>query len=174
MSYVNIPIGNEAPEIVNAIIEVPKGSHSKYEYDESIDEIKLDKILHSSIVYPTEYGFIPKTRTEDGEQLDVLVLISEHLFSGCLVEVRPIGVLFMEDSEGIDVKIIAVAAKDPLFSQVKNIEDVDENYKKEIHNFFEMYKQLENKTIKVHNWHNKEEAYKRIKEAQERFTREEK
>jgi len=74
MSFSNIPIGSEAPEIVNAIIEIPKGSHCKYEYDEKIDNIKLDRVLHSSVIFPTEYGFIPQTRSEDGEQLDIMVI----------------------------------------------------------------------------------------------------
>jgi len=172
MSYSDVPIGDEAPEIINAIIEIPKGSHSKYEYDEKLDVIRLDRILHTSVIYPTDYGFIPETRSEDGDHLDVLVFISEPLFPGCQVVVRPIGALFMEDMGSNDAKIIAVAVKDPLLSKIETIDDVDEHYKKEIRHFFEIYKQLENKVVKVQHWHNKEEAYKIIKEAKDRYMKE--
>ncbi len=172
MAYKDVPIGKHAPEVVNAIIEIPKGTHNKFEYDEKTDVIRLDRVLHSSVIYPTDYGFIPQTRSEDGDHLDILVLISDPLFSGCLVEARVIGALFMDDEHGIDTKIIGVATKDPRLSHIKTIEDVDEHYKKEIHHFFEIYKQLENKVVKVHHWHNKEEAFKTIIKAKEKFMKE--
>lgn len=104
MSYHKIPLGNKAPEIINAVIEIPKGSHHKYEYDEVFDEIRLDRVLHSPVFYPTEYGFIPQTRAEDGDHLDILVLITEPLFPGCIVSVRVVGMLDMEDNAGRDYK----------------------------------------------------------------------
>jgi inorganic pyrophosphatase len=172
MSYSQVKIGEKCPENVNTIIEIPKGSHHKYEYDEKLDIIKLDRVLHSPVYYPTDYGFIPETRSEDGDHLDVLVMISEPVFPGCLVVVRPIGILYMEDQKEKDEKIIAVAAYDPLLSNLKDIDNVDEFFKKEIHHFFEVYKQLEEKIVKVHHWHNKEMAYATIKEAYNRYLKE--
>ncbi len=172
MSYNNIPIGDKSPNIVNAIIEIPKGSHNKYEYDEQLDLIRLDRVLHSPVFYPTDYGFIPQTRSEDGDHLDVLVMISDRVFSGCLVSVRPIGVLYMEDQKEKDEKIISVAHHDPLLSHLKSIEDVDDFFKKEVHHFFEVYKQLEDKKVKVHHWHGKDLALSIILEAHKRYLQE--
>ena len=104
MSIKDVSIGVHAPETVNVIVEIPKGSHCKYEYDE-----KLDRILHTSVIYPTDYGFIPETRSEDGDHLDVLVFLSEPTFPGCQLTVRPIGALYMEDDNSTDTKIIGVA-----------------------------------------------------------------
>lgn len=173
MTFANIdPCEEKCPEIVNVVIEIPKGSHNKYEYDEKTDEIKLDRTLYSAVFYPTDYGFIPQTRSSDGDHLDIMVVISEPLFSGCVLLVRPIGVLDMEDEEGRDVKIISVALKDPRMAKIKTIDDLDEHYKKEIHNFFEMYKKLEEKPVKVHRWYGKEKAYKIIEEARKRYHKE--
>jgi inorganic pyrophosphatase len=172
MSYANLKIGEKAPEIINVVIEIPKGSHNKYEYDEKMDEIKLDRVLHSPVHYPTDYGFIPETRSLDGDHLDALVIITDPVFPGCMVEVAPIGVLYMDDGADKDEKIIAVATKDPLLSHVKNIEDVDEFFKKEIQHFFTVYKQLENKIVKVHRWHGKDLAMNILKEARERYKKE--
>ncbi len=169
MSLAKVPIGENPPEIVNAIIEINKGSHNKYEYDEQLNVIRLDRSLHSSVFYPTDYGFIPQTRSGDGDHLDVLLLITDSVFPGCVVSVRPIGVLYMEDQNEKDEKIIAVAQKDPLLSNIKDIEDVDDFFKKEIHNFFETYKKLENKKVEVHHWHGKDTAYSIIRDAQKRF-----
>jgi inorganic pyrophosphatase len=169
MSYADLTIGKEAPEIVTCVIEIPKGSHHKYEYDEKMDVIKLDRVLHSTVFYPTDYGFIPQTRSEDGDHLDALVLISEPVFPGCVVPIRPIGVLYMEDQKEKDEKIIAVAVGDPLLNKLKDIEDVDEFFRKEIHNFFATYKLLEEKVVKVQRWHGKETALKIINEAMDRY-----
>ena len=172
MAYSTIPLGDKAPEVINTVIEIPRGSHHKYEYDEHLDEIKLDRVLHSSVFYPTEYGFIPHTRSEDGDHLDALVIISDPTFSGCVLSVRPIGVLDMEDNAGQDWKIIAVAEKDPRLTEIKSIDDLDEHRKKEIHNFFEVYKQLENKWVNVKGWLGKDDAYRLIQEAKLKFDQE--
>lgn len=172
MSLSNIAIGSKAPESVNVIIEIPKGSHNKYEYDEKLDIIKLDRILHSPVYYPTDYGFIPQTRSEDGDHLDALVILSEPTFPGCLVVVRPIGVLYMEDQKEKDEKIIAVAYDDPLLTHLKDIDDADSFFKKEIHHFFEVYKELEDKKVEVHHWHNREIALSIIRQSMARFDRE--
>ncbi len=173
MSYEKIPLGDEAPQIINAVVEIPKGSHHKYEFDEKLDEIRLDRVLHSPVFYPTDYGFIPQTRAEDGDHLDVLVLVTEPLFPGCVISVRVVGMLDMEDNAGRDYKIVGVAEKDPKLDNIQNIEDIDEHYKKEIIHFFQVYKELEGKWAKVKGWLSKDEAYAVIKEAKERFIQEE-
>lgn len=170
MSLANIPLGDNAPEIINAVIEIPARSSMKYEYDEELDVIRLDRVLHSPMFYPADYGFVPHTRADDGDHLDALVLISQPTFPGCMLEVRPVGVLDMEDEEGRDWKILAVSTKDPRFKDVANMNDVDDHLKEEIQHFFEQYKHLENKWATVKGWLDVDEAHKRIKESQERFT----
>jgi inorganic pyrophosphatase len=172
MSYNDIPLGEKPPEIVNVVVEIPKGSHNKYEFDEKLGIIRLDRVLHSPVYYPTDYGFIPETRSLDGDHLDALVILSEPVFPGCVVEIRPVGVLYMEDQKEKDEKIIAVASKDPLLSHIREIEDVDDFFKKEIHHFFEIYKQLENKKVDVHHWHNRDMAYNIIRDAEKRYKEE--
>lgn len=170
MSFAHIPIGSQAPEKLNVIIEIPKGGRNKYEYSEELDVICLDRVLPSPFFYPTDYGFIPHTRSEDGDHLDILVLITQPTFPGCVIQVRPIGVLDLEDEAGRDWKIIAVADKDPYYNDIANIEDINIHLKREIKHFFETYKQLEdNKMTRVREWHAKDRAYEIIKEAQERF-----
>lgn len=172
MSYAKVTIGAKAPHIINAVVEIPKGSHNKYEYDEKTDTIRLDRILYSAVFYPLNYGFIPCTRSKDGDHLDILIIMSEPVFPGCVVEVKPIGVLNMEDEAGIDWKIIGVAVTDPYVKEVHDLHDMEENVRKEIKNFFEIYKQLEEKEVKVHHYMGKEEAHKLIEEARVRFDKE--
>ena len=172
MAYSKISLGDRAPQVINAIVEIPKGSHNKYEYDEEMDEIRLDRVLHSPLYYPADYGFIPHTRSDDGDHMDILVFVSGAVFPGCIVSVRPIGVLDMEDESGRDWKIIAVAEKDPRQHRYENIEDIDDSYKNEIRHFFEQYKMLENKWVKVNGYLGKEDAYRLINEAQDKFARE--
>ena len=172
MSYSKVPLGESAPEKINAVIEIVGGSNHKYEYDEKLEEIKLDRVLHSTVFYPSDYGFIPQTRAEDGDHLDILVIISGPTFPGCVLSVRPIGVLDMEDNAGKDWKIIAVADRDPRFADLNSIERLEEHLKKEIWHFFETYKQLENKQVKVNGWLNKKESYRIIRESKERFEKE--
>lgn len=154
----HISIRPDYPEKIDVIVEIPRGSHSKFEYDESLGIIKLDRVLHSSVVYPADYGFVPGTRSEDGDHVDVLVLTSDPLFPGCMVTVRPIGVADMEDEAGKDWKILAVAEKDPRYTEIRSLDDVDQHTLDEIQNFFEVYKQLENKKVIFSGWQNKESA----------------
>lgn len=170
MSFKNITIGEKAPEVVNVIIEIPARSSNKYEYDEKLDIIKLDRVLHSPMFFKTEYGFIPETRSEDGDHLDVLVLITEPTFPGCLLSARPVGMLDISDESGQDWKIIAIAENDPYYKDLNCIEQVNKHLKKEIKHFFESYKYLEeNKKTTVREWCSKEETYKIIKESQKRY-----
>lgn len=172
MSYHHIPLGKKSPELINAVIEIPKGSPNKFEYDEEMDEIKLDRVLHSPMHYPLDYGFIPQTRSEDGDHLDVLVVVSTPLFSGCVASVRPIGVIDMEDEAGQDWKVIAVAEKDPRMKEIQSVEDLGSHFKKEIQHFFEEYKKLEDKWAKVKGWLGADEAHRIINEGAERFAAE--
>lgn len=164
--HIQIPEG--FPEKINMIVEIPRGSHSKYEYDEHLGIIKLDRVLHSSVVYPTDYGFVPATLSEDGDHLDVLLLTSDPLFPGCLVTARIIGVADMEDEAGKDWKLLAVADHDPRYTNIASLEDVDKHRLDEIQNFFEVYKLLEKKQVIFHGWEDRSKAYTILREARER------
>lgn len=145
--------------IVEAIIEIPRGSRNKYEYDHERHFIYLDRVLYSSVHYPTDYGFIPNTMAPDGDPLDVLVVVEEPTFPGCHLWVRPVGVLVMRDEAGEDEKILAVPVADPRFDQIAELDDVGRHWLLEIENFFDTYKLLErNKQATVEAWRSREEA----------------
>lgn len=163
MTYAQLPIGDNMPNSVFCVVEIPKGTKNKYEYDEHLDIIKLDRVVHSSVVYPVNYGFIPETRAQDGDHLDALVLGHDQIFPGCVVEIRPIGVLKMSDDKGVDWKIVGVIADDAKADAKLEITDIDEEFKKEIAHFFEVYKQLEGKTVTVEGWGTRDEAVAEIK-----------
>lgn len=167
MSLKHVTLGTNAPETITVVVEIPRGSHSKYEYDETLNVIRLDRVLHSSVVYPTEYGFLPQTRAEDGDHLDVLVLTTDPLFPGCVIEVRPIGVADMEDDKGKDWKILAVAKHDPRYTEINELNDIPNHRLNEIQNFFEVYKQLENKTVQFNGWLDRQKAYEVIHRCQQ-------
>lgn len=164
--------GEKAPEIVNVLIEIPMNSSVKYEYDKEAGVIKVDRFLYTAMVYPFNYGFVPGTLEEDGDPVDVLVISSQPVLPGTVIEVRPIGLLVMEDEEGPDSKVIAVP-KDKLDPQFKNIQDVDdlpEALREKIKHFFEHYKELEpGKWVRVREWRGAEEAKKKIEEAIKRY-----
>jgi len=168
LRWADLPPGEEAPEIVNAVIEIPQGSSNKYEYSPALDVFELDRVLYSPLYYPTEYGWIPGTLSEDGDPLDVLVFTSHPTFPGCLIRVRPVGVLHMHDEEGEDFKIIAVAATDPRYAEVQQLEDLPEHIRREIVHFFSIYKQLEFKATEIFGWQGIEAARNIISEALER------
>ncbi len=170
-----VPLGEKAPEVINVIIEIPKGSKNKYEFDEKLGIFKLDRVLHSSYQYPLDYGFIPGTRSEDGDHLDALVMGGEALFTGCLVEVRPIGLLNMIDSGEPDAKVLAVQVGDPRFSEIKDIKDIEASNPhllKEVVNFFETYKILQKKEVKISGWSDAAAAKEEIKKAQAVYEKE--
>lgn len=158
MSLANVEIGDLAPDVMNCIIEIPKGSSNKYEIDMESGVVRLDRVLYSPLFYPYDYGFIPQTIYTDGDPLDLLVLISHPTFPGCVVEVRPIGILGMRDEKGRDDKVLAVATRDPRFSGIMSLEDLGEHTRKEIVHFFEVYKELEDKTVEVLGWEGAETA----------------
>ncbi len=140
------------------LVEIPRGSRNKYEYDEEKHMIRLDRVLYSSVHYPTDYGFLPGTLAEDGDHLDVLVLNEEPTFPGCLVPARVIGVLRMSDDKGQDDKVLAVPLGDPRFEQVHDLPDISPHWLSEIANFFRTYKYLEGKETVVVGWANVDEA----------------
>ncbi len=168
-----ISLGDKSPKIINAIVEIAKETHNKYEYDESLDIIKLDRVLHSPMHYPVDYGFIPQTRSKDGDHLDVMIITNSPVFTGCLIEVRPVGVLIMSDENGDDEKILAVPLKNPNYDHIKTLKDVESHFLLELVHFFSEYKRLENKNVTVKGWLNRSEAYKIIKESNKVYQAEE-
>jgi inorganic pyrophosphatase len=143
----------------DAIIEIPKGSRNKYEVDHETGRVFLDRVLFTSFAYPTDYGFFENTLADDGDPLDVLVLLDYPLFPGVGVKVRPIGVFKMTDDGGGDAKVIAVQAKDPRWEWLQDVGDIPEYTVKEIEHFFEHYKDLEpGKWVKTDGWGDKAEA----------------
>ena len=157
--------GKKAPEIVNALIEIPQGSRSKYEVDKESGLLRLDRVIYSSFHYPINYGFIPQTLGQDNDPLDILVLCSQSVQSLCLVEANVIGNMQMIDQGTQDDKIIAVAAKDPSVNHIKNISEVPQHFLLELKNYFEQYKVLENKKVEIDNFQDKQDALKIIKDA---------
>jgi inorganic pyrophosphatase len=158
----DISAGNNAPEIVNSIIEIPKNSKAKFEIDKLTGLIKLDRVLYSSVHYPTNYGFIPQTLCDDGDPLDILVISTEILPSLCLVECKVIGAFNMTDQGKQDTKILAVPSNDVGFSHVEHYQDLRPHLLIEIRNFFEIYSNLENEVIVVGELFGPTAAYKMI------------
>ncbi len=158
--------------IVNVIIEIPKGSRNKYEFDKERKIFKLDRMLFSSMHYPSDYGFIPETLAEDGDPLDALVLLGEPTFPGCLIEARPIGLFKMRDEKGIDHKILCVPINDPQWNYIYSLKDVPPHLLIEIEHFFDVYKELEKKKTAVEGWEDIDSAVKIIEEAIERYKKE--
>jgi inorganic pyrophosphatase len=175
LGFHHVPIGDKAPEVVNAIIEIPKGSHNKYEYDEKLGVFKLDRVLYSPFHYPVDYGFIPETRSEDGDHLDIMVIGSDPVFPGCLVKARPICMMNMIDDGEPDAKIFAVQVDNPRFKNMKTLADLEawnEHFTKEVTHFFTVLKDLQGKKVEVQGWVGLEEAHAEIKKAQEMYKKE--
>jgi inorganic pyrophosphatase len=162
-----VAIGDNAPRIVNAIIEIPQGSRCKYEIDKESGLLKLDRVIYSSFYYPCNYGFIPQTYGDDKDPLDILVLTSVPVQALCIVQAKVLGVMQMVDSGDADDKIIAVAANDPSVNHYNNIEELPKHFFDELRHFFEEYKKLENKTVKVDEIGDKTVALKSIQDAVE-------
>ena len=161
--------GEKSPSTVNAIIEIPQGSRSKYEVDKDTGLLRLDRVIYSSFQYPVNYGFIPQTLGHDGDPLDILVLCSQSIQSLCLVEATIIGNMQMIDQGQVDDKIIAVAAKDPSVNHITRIEELPQHFLLELKNFFEQYKVLENKKVAIDNFQDQLIAYRIINEAIELY-----
>jgi inorganic pyrophosphatase len=140
------------PDLIEVVVEIPRGSRNKYEVDKERGVIVLDRVLYSSVHYPMDYGFIAGTLAQDGDALDALVVVDEPTFPGCHVVARPIGVLDMRDDKGPDQKILAVPIGDPRFASIRDLHDIDQHWLREIENFFQTYKALEDKWTDVVGW----------------------
>ena len=153
----------------DVLIEIPKGSRNKYEYDFALKKVRYDRMIFSSMMYPADYGFVPETLALDGDPLDVLVLVTEPTFPGCVMEVKPIGVFHMTDEKGPDEKIICVPMSDPIWNKVNNLEELNPHLIKEIEHFFKVYKDLEKKKVDVGGWGDVLEAKEIVANCIQRF-----
>ena len=157
-------------EPVNCLVEIPKGSRNKYVWDEDLGAIKLDRFLFSSVVYPTDYGFIPRTQSLKGEPLDAMVCVSEPTFPGCVIPVRVIAVLRTSDEAGQDDKLLCVPFSDPNWSELEDLEDLPPQLRSEIEHFFSIYKIPEGKEVEVHGWEDRDVARQLLDESRGRFS----
>ena len=155
--------GKNTPEMINVVIEIPKGSKNKYEIDKETGLIKLDRAMKTSQDYPFDYGFVPKSYWDDGDALDVVVLTTYPLAPGILVEARPVGIMNMIDSGEGDDKIIAVPDSDPRWSDVNDLDDINKHTLKEIKHFFETYKTIEDKKVEITGFGARKEAIEAVK-----------
>ena len=162
--------GGRAQGWIEATVEIPRGSRNKYEFDHERGVFRLDRVLYSSMHYPTDYGFIGGTLSGDGDPLDVLIIVEEPTFSGCHLRARPIGTLMMTDEKGEDEKILAVPIDDPRFAAIKDISQLEEHWPKEIAAFFRTYKELQGVQTTVRDWQNVDEAWHIIEESRARYT----
>jgi inorganic pyrophosphatase len=165
INYLELPVGDRAPEVFRAVIEIPLDGTQKFEYDKQLHVFKLDRNLHSPVHYPGDYGFIPSTLSDDGDPLDVLVMVPAPSFSGCVQEVRPIGLLEMLDQGTLDEKVLAVGKNNPRFTNVWNYTDIYPHVLKEITHFFSIYKDLEGKRVEIKGWRDAAYARDRVTHA---------
>lgn len=167
--YMMIPPGTGEAAVVNAIVEIPKGRRSKFEVDKATGLIKFDRYLYSSSVYPGDYGFIPQTLAEDNDPLDILVMVNEPTFAGCLIEARVVGIFRMKDKGQNDYKILGVPNTDPLFAHIRKLDDVPPHFIREVEFFFATYKQLEGVTTEPLGWSSTEDGTAEVRSSVERF-----
>ncbi|MCL9818537.1 inorganic diphosphatase [Natronocalculus amylovorans] len=169
--FEDLETGPDAPETIYAVIECLKGERNKYEYDKDIPATVLDRVLHSNVHYPSDYGFIPQTWYDDDDPLDVLVLVEDQTFPGCVIEARPVALMKMDDDGEQDDKVIAVPTEDPRFDHIEDLEDITEQTQAEIDEFFETYKNLEGgKEVETLGWEDKQAAIAAIERSQEIYT----
>lgn len=168
-NYMELPTGKNVPLVVNAVIEIPKGSSNKYEYDKTFNIFRLDRTLYSPVHYPGAYGFIPQTHGEDGDPLDVVVIVEHDTFTGCLIEVRPLGVLVMRDDMGLDHKILAAPVNDPRLRDVHGLQHLPKHFLAEVDYFFKIYKDLEGKKSDTYGWEDRLVAHQIIEAAVQRY-----
>ena len=161
--------GPEVPRIVRMVVEIPRDSSNKYEFDPSLKLFRLARTLYSPIHYPGDYGFLPGTIADDNEPLDIICLVTSPSFTGCLTYVRPLAVLEMIDGDQLDHKILAVPGRDPRHNETRLLKDVPDHVQREIEYFFSIYKELEGKTMKMRGWRDINEAYEVINRSRERY-----
>ena len=169
VNYLELPIGEKAPEVINAVIEIPLEGINKYEYDKKLHVFRLDRNLYSPVHYPGDYGFIPSTLSDDGDPLDVLVLVDAASFAGCVMEVRPIGILEMLDQGVLDEKVLAVGKGNPRYKDVWNYSEIYPHMLREITHFFAIYKDLEGKRVEIQGWQDASFARNKVLAAAKRF-----
>jgi inorganic pyrophosphatase len=165
--YIALGMTEQPP--LNVVVEIPKGSRNKYEWDEELQAIKLDRYLFSSVVYPTDYGFIPGTWALDDDPLDAMVCVTEPTFPGCLIPVKAIALFRMTDDHGQDDKVLCVPHNDPNWNTLDSLEDLPHRLQDEIEHFFSIYKQPEGKEVEVDGWYPLEDALEEIATARERW-----
>ena len=170
-NYLNLPIGEKAPDEVNAVIEIPRGQTNKYEYDRQLHVFRLDRNLYSPVHYPGDYGFIPSTLSDDGDPLDTLVLVDAPSFTGCVMTVRPVGMLRMVDQGREDEKILAVGTNNPIYKDVWDYGELYPHVLREIEHFFTIYKELEAKTTRITGWNDAADAREIVRECNSRFAK---
>jgi len=151
------------PSLIHVVVEIPFGGHLKYELHKPTGAIKLDRVLHSAVYYPGDYGFVPQTYYDDYDPLDVLVITNNPTFPGCIVEARPIGVFHLMDKGLPDDKIIAVLNRDPYYTNIHDLENLPPHQIREITHFFEVYKELEGGGTRARGWGGREDAMERIR-----------
>jgi len=169
LTYLTLPSGVDVPRTLHAIVEIPQGSRNKYEYCAEYNCFRLDRVLASPMHYPTAYGFVPSTLYVDGDPLDILVLIDEPTFTGCLIDVRPIGVMRMIDGGQLDDKVIAVAVNDRGYHHYTSLDSMKPHMLTEIEYFYSVYKDLEGKVTQFIGWAGIDYAHQIVMESVERF-----
>ena len=164
-----LPSGPDWPKVIYVVVEIPKKSRNKYEYDEKGGFVKLDRVLFSSLHYPGDYGFIPQTLHDDDDPLDVLVMTNEPTFSGCVIEARPLGIFHLVDKGKLDDKILAIPHTDPLFRDYHTLDDIPPHFLEEMTHFFNVYKDLESAKVVGMGWDGIECAHAVIERSVERY-----
>lgn len=165
MKVAKLGPGPEAPRRIQVVVEIPKGGRNKVEYDAEKDVFRLDRVLHTPMHYPGDYGFVPGTVSADGDPLDVLVMVEDPTFTGCVLTARPVGILELVDEEERDEKALAVPAGEPRFRHVEGLEDLPDHALREVDYFFDVYKDLEGKETASLGWQDAERARAVIREA---------
>ena len=165
-----LPIGEDAPRLVNAVIEVPVSSRNKYEYEPDLGVIMRDRVLPGAVRYPTDYGFVPSTLTDRGDALDIVVAAYDPAFPGCVIRARPIGALHITDSKGEEYNVLAVPDDDPRFADIGALEDLPDENLREIEQFFDVYKRLEgDEEARIRGWIGFEDTQELIRECMQAF-----
>jgi inorganic pyrophosphatase len=165
----DLPTGPNPPHVLNAIVEIPRGSRNKYELDKPTGLIRFDRLLYSAVHYPGDYGFFPRTLADDGDPLDVVVMVTAPTFPDCLLEVRPLGVFSMRDEKGLDEKVLAVPTKDPLYDDYRGLADVPRHFLREVEHFFAIYKELEGVRTDTMGWQELDEVVRILQESRDRY-----
>jgi inorganic pyrophosphatase len=171
--FTDLEAGPDPPEEITVVVECLKGERNKYEYEKDVPGVVLDRVLHSNVHYPADYGFIPRSWYDDDDPLDVLLLVEDPTFPGCVLDARPVALMRMDDDGEQDDKVIAVPSEDPRFDHVETLEDVPDHHQAEIDEFFRTYKNLEaGKEVETLGWDDRQAALDAISHSQDLYTEE--